>query len=154
MIKTYARLGRETKILHHIADTLSEQNKQEAKILFGDISIGRLLQEQAENTESGFVLFDGNGDPKGVGGIFKNHTIWFVLAEDTTMHMRVSWLKNGRRWFDAQLEKYRTIHGYCWSKNTLSMKWMRWFGFDFAPEDSEATARINNETFLYFQKTK
>lgn len=157
MIREYenSTLGRQKKIIRHIAENLSKQNIEEARLIAGQgASPLMLIAQCAENSETGFVLFDGDGDPHGIGGIAKDRSIWFVLTEDHTQAMRVSWLKNGRRWFERQLDKYGAIHGYCWEKNELSMKWMRWFGFDFTAPDSEATQIINDEKFLYFQKNK
>ena len=156
MIREYdnCTLAKNTRIIKAIADNLSNQNRGEVRLLFGeDASPFIVLKEQAEATESGFVLFDDDGRPHGIGGVMKNRTVWFVLSENHTRAMRVSWLKGGFRWFSKQLEKYHNIHGYCWEKNELSIRWMKWMGFDFAAPDSEATATIANEKFLYFQKT-
>ena len=154
MIRTFDKhtLVREKKIIRFIADHLSEQNKNEARLLYGDVSFFNVLMDEAEATETGFVLFSDTGEPRGVGGICENKTSWFVLTEHTTTELHVAWLKHGRRWFAEQLAKYGRVYGYCCVDNTLSMKWMKWLGFDFAAPDSEATATINGKKFLYFQK--
>lgn len=155
MIRTYTNtLHKQKKLLKYVADNLCEQNLEEAKIIFGDIKPLDLLIGQAVSTVTGFVVFDAEGNPRGMGGINADHSVWFVLTEGCSRVEYVPWLKAGHTWFKEQLAVWRNLWGYCLKENTLSMKWMKWLGFDFAAEDTAATWIYNGRTFLYFQKTE
>lgn len=155
MIRTYPShtLITQTEIIKHISDNLSDINRQEVKILFKEgASVYDALISQAAATETGLVLFNDKGDPCGIGGIFSNHSVWLVVTDNLTRSDHVSFLKSGRRWFNEQAEHYRSLFGYCWSDNTLSMKWIKWLGFEFDPLESTSTWYVNGVPFLYFHK--
>lgn len=152
--RTFNRIDKETRIIEYIAQNLSHQNREEAKVLFPDIPIRQLLDMQTSLTKRGFVIYSMKGNPCGIGGIFHTGTIWFVVTEDAKKELCISWFKQARRWLIEQHESYHRIEGYCWIQNTLSQEWMRFMGFDFASEDSAATKEINGEKFLYFMRTE
>ena len=150
--RTFKKLSKETKIISHIAQNLSKQNRHDADLLFPGLPILSMLQDQANNTENGFVIYTKDGEPCGIGGIDKTATIWFVVTENAVQELCVSWFKHGRKWLTEQLKTYRVIDGYCNENNTLSQKWMKAIGFDIAPTDSQATITIHGENFQYFMK--
>ena len=151
--RTFDNINKESRILEHIAQNLSHQNREEARLLFPGVPLRLLIDEQAASTASGFAIYSTAGEPCGIGGLFENGTIWFVVTENAKDELHVSWFKHARRWLAKQHEKYHRIEGYCWSKNTLSQEWMRFMGFDIAPEYTAATKEINGEKFLYFMRT-
>lgn len=157
MIRTFDNntLCKNPNLIKYVAEHLSEQNINEVRILFGgDAPLYDVLLAQATNTESGIVLFDDDGNPRGMGGICPDRTVWLVITKDCDTANYVGWLKAGRRWLKDKNNAYPKLYGYCLRENELSQHWMRWFGFDFAPEDSAATTIIADHVFLYFQKTK
>ena len=156
MIRSYSgfTLYKQTPAIKEISEHLSEQNKNEIRLVYGqDVSFYSALLDQSSMTEEGIILM-ADGKPKGIGGIMKDRSVWLVVADDLTLADHISFLKNGAKWFRKQTAKYGTLHGWCWSKNLLSMKWIRWIGFEFADITSAATKTINDEVFLYFQKTR
>ena len=154
MFRTYTNLSKETGIIEYIAENLSHQNREEAKIIASFIPLRELLAVEVAEAEKGFVFFDEKGNPYGIGGIRPGGRIFFVMCEGTTTAMHVSALKAGRRWLKEQLEHYHRIDGYCWEENKLSQRWMRWMGFEFADADSAATITVDGHNFLYFVRTK
>lgn len=152
MFRSYDKLSKEKDIIEYIAQHLSHQNREEARIVAPFTSIRELLTLEAEAAEKGFVIFDSDGNPYGIGGIRPDGRIFFLLCEGTTSNMHVSALKAGSRWLKEQLAHYRRIDGYCWEENKLSMRWMAWMGFDFAPADSAATIELGGHRFLYFMR--
>ena len=151
--RTFDNLSKESRIIEHIAQNLSHQNREEARILFPGVPLRLLLDEQAASTDKGFAVYSATGNPCGVGGVFDSGTIWFVVTEDAKDELLISWFKSARKWLTKQHEKHHRIEGYCWSNNVLSQKWMRFMGFDIASEDTAATKEINGEKFLYFMRT-
>ena len=156
MIRSYSgfTLYKQTDAIKEISEHLSEQNKNEIRLVYGqDVSFYSALIDQASMTEEGIILL-ADGKPKGIGGIMKDRSVWLVVANDLTLADHIAFLKNGVKWFKKQTAKYGTLYGWCWAKNLLSMKWIRWLGFEFADEKSAATKFLGEEVFLYFQKTR
>ena len=152
--RTFPHISKETKIINYIADNLSAQNKHEADLLFPGLPLPVLIQNQTDNTEQGFVIYNKNGDPCGIGGIDKTATIWFIVTENAAKDLCMSWFKQGKKWLAEQIQHYRVIDGYVNENNILSKQWMKDVGFDIAPTNSAATINIGGENFQYFMKIK
>lgn len=149
--RNYKKLWKETGLLEYMAANISEKNREEAAILMPEKEILEILAESAEKADFGFAIFDDDGMPYGVGAIFGDGNIFFVVREDLDMTTNISALKQARKWLRARLEKYPEIWGYCWEQSTESMRWMRWLGFDFAPSDSQANMTVEGHKFIYFR---
>lgn len=155
MIRSFENytLAKHDKLIRYVVEHLSEANKNEAQIFFGDTPILDVIREQASKTQTGLALFDNAGNPRAIGGISAQRTIWLIATADIDIAQSIPWFKAARKWLKKQLDVYRTVNGYCLRENVQSQHWMRWLGFDFAPEDSEATMHYNGHVFLYFQKS-
>ena len=151
--RTYDKLNKEKHLIEHIAANLSHQNREEARLLFPGIPLRVLITTQVDNTERGFALFSAKGEPCGIGGVFADGTIWFVVTQDAPEKLCISWFKQTRKWLNDLHETHHRIEGYCWARNTLSQEWMKFMGFDFAPADSRANKEVAGEKFLYFMRT-
>lgn len=149
--RNYKKLWKETGLLEYMAENISEKNREEAAILMPEKEILEILAESAEKADFGFAIFDDAGMPYGLGAIFDDGNIFFVVREDLDMTTNISALKQARKWLRTRLEKYPEIWGYCWEQSTESMRWMRWLGFDFAPPDSPANMTVEGHKFIYFR---
>ena len=152
--RTFSQLGKEEATIRHIAQNLSEQNRQEAELIYPSYPLTSLLMNQASHSKHGFVIYTKKGAPCGIGGIMGGGRIWFVVTESAKDELCTSWFKQGRAWLKERLTGYHRIDGYCWEKNTLSQNWMRFMGFDITTKDNAATLTINGENFLYFMQTR
>lgn len=149
--RDYKKLWKEEKLIDYMAARLSQKNREEAAILLPTWTIREILDAFAASAEHGFALFDGAGDPYGMGGISHDGNIFFVVREELDMDTNISALKKARKWLAERLKTYPELWGYCWERSTQSMEWMRWLGFDFAPPDSPANKTFGGEKFIYFR---
>lgn len=154
MYKIVKSFKRYKKALQYIAQHLSPENIAEINLICPNANIENEMLTIAQHSDIGFFLFDADGNPRAVGGISPDRNIWFVVTSNLSQKEMIPWLKKSRSLIPELLEKHNPIWGHCYEKNVLSRQWMKWSGFDFAPEDSEANYEINGEKFIYFQKNK
>lgn len=152
MIQMVKGFNKHLKALKYIASHLSEDNTAELHALAPDADAAKVLVDVALESSTGFFCYDKEGNPRGVGGVLPTHNIWFVVTQELTKTEAVPWLKRAREITTELLKKHRPLWGHCYEKNEMSMTWMRWCGFDFAPLDSHANYEINGQRFIYFQK--
>ena len=55
--RTFSQLGKEEAIIRHIAQNLSEQNRQEAELIYPSYPLTSLLMNQASHSKHGFVIY-------------------------------------------------------------------------------------------------
>lgn len=152
MIEIVKSFKKHRKALKYVAENLSEENKAELYIRDETADPAKALAEVAFESDIGFICYDKNGNPRGAGGVLPTRNIWFVVTAGLTKSETVPWLKRAREITAELLTKHRPLWGHCLESNELSMMWMKWCGFDFAPTDSPANYEIDGKRHIYFQK--
>jgi hypothetical protein len=73
--------------------------------------------------------------------------IWLLTSEDIK-EIRMSFLKQCRKYIDGFLEVYPLLFNYVYEKNKMSIKWIKWLGgkvYEPIPYG------MNGEKFHYFE---
>lgn len=152
MIEIVKNFRKRKKVIKYIAEHLSEDIKAELRIHDEDADPTEVLINHTNESVTGFICYDKDGNPRGIGGVLPNRNIWFVVTEGLERSDFVPWLKRARDVTAELLKKHRPLWGHCYENNELSLIWMKWCGFDFASADSAANYEINGKKFIYFQK--
>lgn len=152
MYKVVKSFKRYKKALKYVAAHLSPENIEEINIVCPGANVEKELIGIAMQSAIGFFLFDVEGNPRAVGGISADRNVWFVVTSGLTSKEFIPWLKKSRKIMPEIMKDFSPIWGHCYEKNVLSRYWMKWNGFDFAPEDSAANYEIEGAKFIYFQK--
>lgn len=152
MIEIIKSFKRHRKALKYVAQNLSEENKAELYLRDENADPEKALTAVALESDIGFICYDKNGNPRGIGGVLPTRNIWFVVTSGLSKSETIPWLKRAREVTAELLAKHRPLWGHCLETNELSMMWMKWCGFDFAPLDSPANYEIDGKRHIYFQK--
>lgn len=57
---------------------------------------------------------------------------WLLGSDDVCTHQKV-FLRQGRMYVGAMLNLYPRLENYVDARNTTSIEWLRWLGFDILP---------------------
>lgn len=110
------------------------------------------LLEGFETSQESYVAFVDN-DPFMIFGVREHDllsnigTIWMLSTDRINdFALTIRFLRNCKKYIDAFLNNYVSLQNYVYSKNTVSINWLKWLGFTVYEEE------VNE--FYFFRKKR
>lgn len=131
--------------IKYIADHVRDADRQEMldyNMMTPMESIQLSLYNSQGEAWTGLV----DGVPVTMFGVAKPNWIWLVGTKDIHKYETVFLIKS-RKILKKILEKHPMLENYVEAKNTRSVQWLSWLGFEM--DEPERTG-ANNELFIYF----
>lgn len=82
------------------------------------------------------------------GSVFSRKGLPWMLGTDDIAKYWLEFLKQSRPWVDLMREGYELLENYVHGENQLSIKWLRWCGFQVSLEET----KIHGENFYRFSR--
>ena len=60
----------------------------------------------------------------------KRGLVWFLASDKILFHSR-KFLQEGRGWISGLASDYEVLYNHVDVRNTVSIRWLKWLGFDF-----------------------
>jgi hypothetical protein len=103
------------------------------------------INESLKNSEdcwTGVV----SGIPVCMFGVAESNYIWLVGTDDVDKYNKLFLVKS-KRFLNKMLKKYSRLENYVEQKNTRSVQWLGWLGFNMEKPEPMGP---NNELFIHF----
>ncbi len=118
--------------VNHIIRHMRESDIEEVTSSHGPM-FRYALRKAAEQPETRVGLV--NGTPVALfglepGGIIQGGGTPWLVATDKLQENGIAFLKRNRQWVKEMHEKYGILSNYVYHRNTTSIAWLRWLGFD------------------------
>ncbi len=96
------------------------------------------LQRAFETTSQAWSIVDAEGVPFAMFGVATYSpgvgSVWLLATDDfTRAEHRRPFARHCRAWVEAMQADYPILFNFISRENALSIRWLKWCGFEFAP---------------------
>ncbi len=128
-----------------IAPNVREADREEM-LAYNGMTPRQALELSLYNSQGEAWTGMANDVPVCIFGVAKPNYIWLVGTEDIHKYDKL-FLSKSRKILKELLEKHPILENYVQAKNTRSVQWLAWLGFNM--EQPEPMG-VNNELFCHF----
>lgn len=135
-----------------LAPKMRDKDKEEVWHSDGMSPLVALQTSFDASSEANTIIAD-DGEVIGMFGVAPTPiptigTPW-LLASDRLPEVAREFIPQSRKWIEHIHDDYDLLFNYVYAKNTISIRWLKWLGFNFVRETEYG---VNPTQFLEFAK--